>query len=326
MTSRLVAALRFLLVVAVMVGLAAGCVIDRTRQSASYKMRADVDSARDRARDLEKDLARERLRIDSMQNRASDARKRIAESGATLESFLEELMQVRGELSDAVHSSDEAERFSEDLDLRIGALEQRFVRLEAALRRAELLDDEALGFAGEVAEAGAENEVSDVAGAGSEATDLKDSGVSTSSSEAASVDALEVSQGQSAEQSPEEAMFQRALLLMKGKSFDRAGAVLQEFLRAYPASGWLLEAQYMLGECLFHLERYKGALRQYQKVVDADDQGQWAARSMLRQARCFRALGKVDEAEVFLSDLVRLYPDSPEAARAQEEMEDAGVE
>jgi TolA-binding protein len=76
---------------------------------------------------------------------------------------------------------------------------------------------------------------------------------------------------------------------------------------------------------MFHLERYRGALRQYQKVVDSDQQGPWAARSMFRQALCFQAMGKPDESAVFLSDLVRLYPDSPEAAKAREEMEDAGA-
>jgi len=320
MTEHLIGVLRALLVALVVVGLAAGCVIDRTRQSASYKMRADVDSARDRARDLEKDLARERQRIDSMQNRATDARKRIAESGATLESFLEELMQVRGELSNASYSAEEAGRFSEDLDLRIGSIEQRFARLETALRKAELLDDESMGS---VAVAG-EAEAQKVDAVESPDSQLENSSEPGASQPSSSAEVVAPAQSSVAEPGPEEAMFQRALLLMKGKSFDRAGAVLQEFLKAYSESRWRLEAQYMLGECLFHLERYKGALRQYQKVVDSDQQGQWAARSMFRQALCFQALGKTDEAGVFLSDLVRLYPDSPEAVKAREEMEDAG--
>jgi tol-pal system protein YbgF len=323
MTEHFIGALRSLLVALVVVGFAAGCVIDRTRQSASYKMRADVDSARDRARDLEKDLARERQRIDSMQNRATDARKRIAESGATLESFLEELMQVRGELSNVAHGSEEAGRFSEDLDLRIGAIEQRFARLEMALRQAELLDDESLGPAGAVGEVDGQREDS-VEDPSSQSVDSPESGASQTPSEVVSAEVVEPAPSPVAEPGPEEAMFQRALLLMKGKSFDRAGAVLQEFLKAYSESRWRLEAQYMLGECLFHLGRYKGALRQYQKVVDSDQRGQWAARSMFRQALCFRAMGKTDEAGVFLSDLVRLYPDSAEAVKAREELEDAG--
>jgi TolA-binding protein len=230
MISCLVPVLRSLLVASVVVGLGAGCVIDRTRQSASYKMRTDVDSARDRARDLEKDLARERSRIDSMQNRATDARKRIAESGATLESFLEELTQVRGDLSSAAHSSEEAGRYREDLDLRIGAIEQRFARLESALRKAELLDEESMNLPGEDAEAD-DSKKGSVHIPESQSVDPSDLASSKSPSEAVAVaEVVEPASSSEAELGPEEAMFQRALLLMKGKAFDRAGAVLQEFL------------------------------------------------------------------------------------------------
>lgn len=312
----------YLLVGILVLGLGTGCVIDRTRQSASYKMRADVDGARDRARDLEKDLARERQRIDSMQNRASDARKRLAESGATLESFLEELMQVRGELSSATHASDEAGRFSEDLDMRISEIEVRFARLEAALRKAELVDDESLELVG--ADEDAVGSRPDSA-EGQTVQSQRDSELAPSKPDEAVLPLQAVEASQATESGPEEEAFQRALLLVQGKSWDRAGAALQEFLKTYPESRWQLEGMYLLGECLFQLERYRAALRQYQTVVDSDKDGKWASRSMFRQALCFEVMGKPDEAEVFLKDLVRLYPESPEAARAQEKMEESNA-
>jgi tol-pal system protein YbgF len=323
MINRFVRSGLYLLVGGLVIGLATGCVIDRTRKSASYKMRADVDSARDRARDLEKDLVRERQRIDSMQNRASDARKRLAESGATLESFLEELMQVRGELSTATHASAEAGRFSEDLDMRISEIEVRFSRLEAALRKAELLDAESLQLpkTDEQATASKPDSVEEVQPTqrqgSSEQPDSEPDVVAGKAPE------IKASQEEEAGAGPEEEAFQRALLLVQNKSWDRAGASLQEFLKTYPESRWQLEGLYLLGECLFKLERYRGALRQYQRVVDSDNDGKWAARSMLRQAQCFEAMEKPNESAVFLSDLVRLYPESPEAARAQEKMEES---
>ncbi len=330
MPYRFLRGVRLFLLGIVVVSLGLGCVIDRTRQSASYKMRADVDSARDRARALEKDLARERERIDSMQNKALDARKRIAESGATLESFLEELMQVRGELSSATYASGEAARFSEDLDLRISDIEVRFMRLEEALRKAELLDDEALRPP-EVLSApspGASGLV--VAPQGQEIRTLE-SQSRGSDGDSVTSDPSPGAAKEDAEPSPDEVMFQRALLLVEGKSWDRAGAVLQQFIKSYPQSPWQVEALYLLGECLFHLERYRGAVRQYQKVVDAaegadsaSERAAWAGRAMLRQSSCFEAMGMADEAAVFLDDLLRLYPNSPAAIKVQKKRENAG--
>jgi len=325
MINRLLRSCVYLLVGSLVVAFATGCVLDRTRKSATYKIKADVDSARDRARDLEKDLARERQRIDSMQNRASDARKRLAESGATLESFLEELMQVRGELSSATHASAEAGRFSEDLDMRISEIELRFARLEAALRKAELLDDESLAPLGTDPQApAAQSDSAEAQPTGVQ--ERAEEGVSDVAGVAGKSPAIEAPQEGEQDSGPEDEAFQRALLLVQNKSWDRAGAALQEFLKSYPTSRWQLEGLYLLGECLFKLERYRGALRQYQRVVDSDKEGKWAARSMLRQAECFEGMEKPKEAAVFLSDLVRLYPESPEAARAQEKMEESNAQ
>ena len=121
--------------------------------------------------------------------------------------------------------------------------------------------------------------------------------------------------------SSEEVMFERALQLLKQRKWDKAGGVVQSFLKAYPDSRWRLQALYLLGECLFNLERHSGAIRQYQKVVDLDESGEWAARAMFRQGLSFAEMGTLAEARVFLSDVIRLYPESPEAAQAGKKME-----
>jgi tol-pal system protein YbgF len=210
-----------------------GCVIDRTRQSASFLLRAELNGTRDRARALEKDLLRERQRIDAMQHKASDARKRIAESGATLESFLE-VVPSPGDVIDP-------------------APEEIVVQDEGA--------------------------------------------------------------------AADEVMFQRGLLLIKERRWDKAGAMLQTFIKQHPDSRWRLQAMYLLGECLFNLERYSRAIRQYQKVVDRDESGEWAARAMLKQGLAFAEMGTLEESRVFLADVIRLYPGSPEAEKARKKQE-----
>jgi tol-pal system protein YbgF len=301
-----------------------GCVIDRTQQSASYLLRAELDGTRDRARALEKDLLRERQRIDAMQHKASDARKRIAESGATLESFLEELMQVRGELSGLAHGSDESGRFQEDLDMRLSDIEARFAALETLLRTSDVLPEAAVG----------EQEGEPEGPRGEAAPDGSEPGRGQSAGgEPAMPAPVGPSRGDVIDPAPEEivvqtegptadeVMFQRGLVLIKQRRWDKAGGILQAFIKQHPDSRWHVQAMYLLAECLFNLERYNSAIRQYQKVVDRDETGEWAARAMLKQGLAFSEMGTQEEARVFLSDVIRLYPDSPEAEKARKKQE-----
>jgi len=299
-----------------------GCVIDRTRQSSSYRLRAELDSTRDRARALETDLVRERQRIDSMQHKASDARKRIAESGASLESFLEELTQVRGELSGLSYNFGETGRYREDLDMRISDLELRFVRLEQLLRDAEvvpLASEDAVAvepIEEEAASAGVVPAV--VEGEESEDSTPSPAAQAPPSQPIADEEPVIVQEDGPA---ADEVMFERGLLLIRERKWDKAGGVLQTFLKTHPDSRWSLEALYLLGECLFNLGRYRGAIRQYQKVVDRDERGEWAARAMFKQGLAFAEMGTLSESTVFLSDVVRLYPQSPEAEQARKKLE-----
>jgi tol-pal system protein YbgF len=304
-----------------------GCVIDRTQQSSSYLLRSELDSTRDRARDLEKDLLRERQRIDAMQHKASDARKRIAESGATLESFLEELTQVRGELSGLSYSFGETGRYREDLDMRISGLELRFVQLEMMLRDAEVLSPASDGAASvepgeEEADSGESTPVA-VEDAGPEESDPSPP-EQAPPEQAPPPQAIADQENIVVQQdgpAADDVMFQRGLVLIKERKWDKAGGVLQTFLKTHPDSRWHLEAMYLLGECLFNLGRHRGAIRQYQKVVDRDESGEWAARAMFKQGLAFAEMGTLSESTVFLSDVVRLYPKSPEAEKARQKLE-----
>ena len=79
-----------------------------------------------------------------------------------------------------------------------------------------------------------------------------------------------------------------------------------------------------MGQCLFELGRYKGAITEFQKVIVRDDRSPWAPKAMLMQGGAFEALGTkedVDAAVVFYSELLRLYPSSEQAALAQEKLD-----
>ena len=128
-------------------------------------------------------------------------------------------------------------------------------------------------------------------------------------------------------------LFQEALNLFKRKAWDRAGSRLQRFVRRYPDSPWFLEARYLIGECLYELGRYKTAITEYQKVIEADEgivqaggEGTvWAPQAMLMQGMSFVQLGTsrdLDAAKIFLEELIRIFPDSKEVERARAMLEE----
>ncbi len=124
-----------------------------------------------------------------------------------------------------------------------------------------------------------------------------------------------------------DAQFQSALVLVKKKDWEKAGSRLQRFIRDNPDSDRALEARYLVAQCLFELGRYKGAITTWQKVIEQDEAGSWAPKSMFMQGLSFEELGTTEDLEaarVFFAELVRLYPDSPDSERAKVKLEALG--
>ena len=323
--------------------LTSGCVVDRTGKSATYILQDRVDSNRLRVHTLEKDLALQVTRVDDMANRAATARKRLADSGATLETFLEELQALRGEVSDLNIALEDNKGTMGAVEFRLAALEARLSHMEKELditpplilppMESEDVSADAASAeepdtdASDSGDAGDESNGSEQASEGSEqasegeaATDEGDS-VATASLAQPAADEIAVS---SAEPSAEDVLFQQALVLMKKKEWEKAGSRLQRFLRNHSDSSRAIEAQFLTGQCLFELGRYKASITTYQKAIELDEDGPFAPRSMFMQALAFEELGTdedLEAAKVFFGELVRLYPSSDDADRAKRKLE-----
>jgi tol-pal system protein YbgF len=313
--------------VLLVVSLAAGCVVDKTGKSASYILQDRVESNRLRVHTIEKDLALQVTRVDDMEERAMNARQRLADSGATLESFLEELQALRGEVSDLSHRLSENRGTMGAVEFRLGAMEARLSHMEKELditpplilppmtpppaeRAAPSTDGRAPAPAG--ASAGDPPE-----------DDEEDSAVAALGKP--EDDEVVVS---SSEPSEEDILFQQALVLIKKKDYEKAGSRLQRFIQGYPDSPRVLEAQFLTGQCLFELGRFKAAITTFQKAIEMDETSPFAPRSMFLQALSFEELGTPDDleaAKVFFGELVRLYPDSDDANRAKRKLEALGA-
>lgn len=298
------------------VSLLGGCVADLTGRSSSYLMQQRIDTNRDRSRTLEKDLTLERSRVDTIEERASAARHNLAESGASLETLFAELQSLRGDVTGLRRSLDSDVRFTQDLDLRISDLELRLYRIEQELE----LPPPSVEAPTPDATPAAEGLTGDGADPASE-------GAAEPATPAAGSEHLAAAEPTPAPANAEEALFQSALLLVQQEQWEKAGGKLQRFLRSYPESKWVTEAQFLIAECLFGMGRLKAAINEFQKVVEADGEGEWAPRAMFKQALAFKELGGEEDREaarVFFGELVRLYPDAPEARDAQTELKALG--
>jgi len=315
--------------------LLAGCGLDHTGRSASYLMDARIDANRDRSRSIERDVQLERTRVDDIEERAANARRVLADSGATLETFLAELQRLRGELAELKHTLAEKDRLTDDVDFRLTTLE---VTISHVMTELDVAPPSMLGatYSGESG-LGSMEPVEGVEGGEAAPGDDESGRVIDGSVEEPDVepepttseDTLDLTRDVGGDlpaetDSKEDAEFGAGLVDFKNGAWEAAGGKLQKFVMRYPDSKWWLQAQFLVGQCLFELGRYKPAITEYQQVIEKDEASQWAARSMFMQGAAFQELGTsedIDAAKVFFSELVRLYPDRPEAERAQARLE-----
>lgn len=290
-----------------------GCAIDKTRRSVTFTMQEEIDSAKERSREIEKDLSLERGRIDAMEDRAAQARKRLADSGATLETFLDELTAIRGDISTLQHAMEDSGRFDEDMNLRLAGIEYQVAHMAKEL-----------GVAPAMMPMGSPPPSEPVEPAPGDDPTEPDASEPEPEPEATPAVVGEPPEGA-------DAAFVEALTLVKEQRWEDAGGKLQKYLRKNRDSEHWLEGQYLVGTCLFELGRYKNAITEFQKVIEAEDKKtrkgakpEWAPKAMLMQGLSFEELGTkqdLEAAALFFDELVRIYPDAPEAERAKRRLE-----
>ncbi len=296
-----------------------GCAIDKTRRSVTFTMQEEIDGTKERSREIEKDLGHERSRIDAMEDRAASARKRLADSGATLETFLDELTAIRGELSALQFSIEKSGRFDEDVNLRLAGIEYQVAHMANELGVSPVM----MPMGGDPITAPTDPvDPADPADPADPPTDPVEP----------AVDPADPEPTPTVEAPPDaDAQFVEAVALVKADKWDQAGTKLQRYLRKNRNSEHYLEAQYLVGQCLFELGRYKNAITEFQKVIEAEDkkvrkgaEPVWAPRAMLMQGLSFEELGTrqdLEAAALFFDELIRIYPAAPEAGRAKRRLE-----
>lgn len=111
--------------------------------------------------------------------------------------------------------------------------------------------------------------------------------------------------------------FEVAYGLFKSGNHADAVNVFQGFIKKYPESVHIPNANYWLGSAQFALKDYKSALATYQGLIKVFPDAPKAADTLFNIAGCQQELKQGVEAKKTLKQLIAKYPDSEAAAKAK---------
>lgn len=111
--------------------------------------------------------------------------------------------------------------------------------------------------------------------------------------------------------------FETAYGLFKGESHANAVKAFQEFIKKYPESVHVPNANYWMGKAQIALKDYKGALANYQEWFKVMSGTSKAPEVLLNIAVCQKELKLTVAAKKTLKQLITQYPTSEAAAKAK---------
>jgi tol-pal system protein YbgF len=118
--------------------------------------------------------------------------------------------------------------------------------------------------------------------------------------------------------------FRRAYASMRAGRHAEAIPQFREFLRKNPRSDHADDAQFYIGESYYSTRDYNRAILEFNEVLLKYPRGERVPPALLRQANAFAELGDKVDARLILQKLVGEYPNSEEAARARQLLQQLG--
>jgi tol-pal system protein YbgF len=118
--------------------------------------------------------------------------------------------------------------------------------------------------------------------------------------------------------------FGRAFDSMRSGRYSEAIPQFREYLRKNPRSDYADDAQYYIGESYYSTRDYNRAILEFNEVLLKYPRGKRVPAALLRQATAFAELGDKVDARLILQKLVGEYPNTAEAARARELLQQMG--
>jgi tol-pal system protein YbgF len=116
--------------------------------------------------------------------------------------------------------------------------------------------------------------------------------------------------------------YQEAQKAWLAQDYNGALAKFSDFLVRYPSTDLSGNAQYWQGRCYLKLEQYDAAIASLEKVrLNYADNDSKVSQAMQSQAVALSRLGRNDEAERLLEEVIAKYPGTVVARQAQSDLD-----
>ncbi len=115
--------------------------------------------------------------------------------------------------------------------------------------------------------------------------------------------------------------YQQALKTYVNSDYPAALGLFETFLKRFPNSDHVPNAQFFKGLCLFWQGEYDQAIREYQVVIDKFPTSPKLPSALQNQAAAHAQLGQVNKAQQLLLYLIDNYPISPAAEQAKKDLQ-----
>lgn len=119
--------------------------------------------------------------------------------------------------------------------------------------------------------------------------------------------------------------YEGALILLRQGNFVEAANGFSTFLRMFSDSPLAANAQYWLGECYYGQRRFQEAIDEFERVFAFYPSSNKVPASLLKIAYAHLELQQPTMARSVFQQLVRTYPQSPEAGKAHDRLQEVNA-
>ena len=112
-------------------------------------------------------------------------------------------------------------------------------------------------------------------------------------------------------------IYTKILSIYKGQRYDEAIKGFNAFIKKYPKSELIDNAQFWIGESLLNQKKYEQAILAFQEVIKKYPKGNKVPNSMLSQSAAFKQIKDIISAKLLLKKIIKQYPNSDEAGIAR---------
>ncbi|MFQ5585384.1 MAG: tol-pal system protein YbgF [Thermodesulfobacteriota bacterium] len=214
-----------------------------------------------------------------------------AELDADMNGIREDMASLRGEIEEAKHASDLLRESIGDIEIR---MEERGASRDTTAAQKQILT-----------------------GLGSQLSSLGSRLDNLEKRIALLEKGAHVTKGTTPPQKKPESLYNRSLLLLKDKKYEKSLASFTRFIELFPNHGLTDNAQYWIGEIFYARGDWERAVLEFDAVIKKYPEGDKVAAALLKEGLSFHRLGADKEARLLLERVIESHPKSSEATIAR---------